>query len=147
MAAIARRTVTATTSRGQPVRVSIPTGAVARRAGTAVRRGSTAAARAAWSERHTLTAVMSAGVLGLAARQGVALPHIGALGIPGTYGLAAWGLGKVTKSRMLSHVATGLLCVGTFQLAAGMTPGSAPARGGGNVRLPDEDDVEEGEEG
>jgi len=140
------RSITTTSSRGQPIRVTIPSG-LARRAGAGARRAGSAAARAAMSERHTIVAVGAAGVLGLMARQGVQLPHISALGIPATYGLAAWGLSKVSKSRMMEHAATGLLSIGVFQLAAGMTPGglAAPPGAGGSVQTPDEGDIEETE--
>lgn len=80
-------------------------------------------------ERHTLAAVAAAGVLGLAKRQGVELPRIEALGTPGTYGLAAWALGKWSRNRTLSHVATGLLSVALYELASEGGVGYAPAAG------------------
>ena len=83
------------------------------------RRGLSAAARAAQSEKHTITALAAAGGLGFAKRMGVTLPKVEALGTAGTYGAAAWLAARFMKSRTLSHVATGLLCVAAFQHAAG----------------------------
>lgn len=105
------------TPRVQVVRV--PGATARRRAGAMVRRGATAVAKAAADEKHTLTALLSAGALGLAKRQGIALPKIDAIGTAGTYGLAAWIGARMMKSRTLSHVATGLLSVAAFALAAG----------------------------
>lgn len=103
-------------SRPQTITVRMPGGAkkVARRAGGA-------AARAAWSEKHTITALLAAGALGLAKRQDVELPHFEAVGVPATYGLAAWVAARFTKSRVLEHAATGLLSVAVYELAAGGT--------------------------
>lgn len=121
----ARRTAVATRTRVVTPRVQIVRvpGAVSRRAraGTAVRRGATAAGRALADEKHTLTALVASGVLGLAKRQGIALPKIDAIGTAGTYGLGAWVAARMMKSRTLSHVATGLLSVAVFSLAAGDT--------------------------
>lgn len=86
--------------------IRVPAGAqrVARRVGGA-------AARAAWDEKHTLVALVAAGALGYAQKENMDLPAIEALGVPATYALAAFVGSKVTKSKMLSHVATGLACV------------------------------------
>jgi hypothetical protein len=89
------------------------------RARALARRGVSAAARIAASERHTAAAVGAAAVLGFAARSGVTLPRIEALGTAGTYGLVAWAVGRFTRSPMAQHVATGLLSVAAYQLAAG----------------------------
>lgn len=101
------------------ISVSIPRRALARGA----RRAGTAAAQAAVSERHTLAAVGAAAAYGFARSRGVALPFVGALGMAGTYGLAAWALGRYTKSRTMQHVATGLLSVAAAEFAS--TPGAA----------------------
>jgi hypothetical protein len=95
------------------------------------RRGFSAAARAAVTEKHTLAAVGAAGALGFAKRMGVSLPKIDALGTAGTYGVVAWAGARFMKSRTLSHVATGLLCVAAYQHAAG----------GGSVSGDDLDDL------
>jgi hypothetical protein len=70
------------------------------------------------SEKHTLTAVASAGVLGLIEKSGVAIPTIGPLGPAATLGLLAWAYGRSSKSQTAQHVATGLLCVAVNRWAA-----------------------------
>lgn len=106
------------------INVTIPRAALARGA----RRAGSFAARAALDERHTLVSVASAAVLGYMASTGTSLPHISALGIPGTYGVAAWAIGRMTKSRTASHVATGLLAVQAYSMArnAGTAAPAAP---------------------
>jgi hypothetical protein len=49
----------------------------------------------------------------------VQLPKIDAIGTAGTYGLVAWAIGRWTRSNVAQHVATGLLSVAAYQLAAG----------------------------
>jgi hypothetical protein len=105
----------------KPVIVRVPSfsPAAKRRAAGIARRGYSIASKAAASERHTLAAVGAAAVLGFAKRSNVELPKIDALGVAGTYGLAAWALGRTMKSPIMSHVATGLLSISAYQLAAG----------------------------
>jgi hypothetical protein len=100
------------------VRVPSMTGA-RRRAGALVRRGASAAARAAASERHTAAAVLGAAAIGWAQRSGTTLPHVASLGVAGTYGVLAWAVGRMTRSNVAQHVATGLLAVAAYQLTAG----------------------------
>jgi hypothetical protein len=100
------------------------------KAKAAVRRGATAAARFAADEKHTLAAALAAGALGWAEKSKTELPRIKALGTAATYGLAAWALGKFTKSRVARHVATGLLSVAAYQFA----------KGGGDAMTGDDDD-------
>lgn len=83
------------------------------------RRGLSVAGRAAMSEKHTFAAVGAAAALGAAKKFGVDLPKVDALGTAGTYGLVAWMAGKYMRSTMLQHVATGLLCVGAYELCSG----------------------------
>jgi len=111
----------AKTSSVKIVRVPTFSPAAKRRAAGLARRGFSAAARAASSERHTIAAVGAAAVLGFMQRQGVALPKVDALGTAGTYGLIAWAGGRFMKSPVLSHVATGLMSISAYQLAAGQT--------------------------
>lgn len=122
---MARRTAVATRTRVVTPRVQIVRvpGSVSRRAraGAMVRRGATAAGKALADEKHTLTAIVSAAALGLAKRQAIALPKIDAIGTAGTYGAGAWVLARFMKSRTMSHVATGLLSVAAFSMAAGDT--------------------------
>jgi hypothetical protein len=100
-----------------PVRiVRVPTFG---RAKAIARRGATVGARIAMTERHTAAAVGAAAVLGFAARSGVQLPKIDAIGTAGTYGLVAWAIGRWTRSNVAQHVATGLLSVAAYQLASG----------------------------
>jgi cell wall assembly regulator SMI1 len=89
------------------------------RAGRSIRRGATAAGRAIADEKHTLTAIVAAAGLGLAKRQDIKLPKIDAIGTAGTYGAIAWVGARFMKSRTLAHVATGLLSVAAFSMAAG----------------------------
>lgn len=65
-------------------------------------------------------AVAAAGVLGYAQRENMldSVPHVDALGVEGTLGAVAWVGGRFTKSKILSHVATGLLCVAVHKLAS-----------------------------
>lgn len=122
-----RRRTRAVATRTRVVRpqvkvVRVPSGVPARRrAGAMVRRGVSRAAAAARDEKHTLTALIAAGGLGLAKRQGISLPKIPQIGTAGTYGLAAWVAARMTKNKTMAHVATGLLSVSAFQLAAGET--------------------------
>jgi hypothetical protein len=111
----------AKTSSVKIVRVPTFSAAAKRRASGIARRGFSAAARAASSERHTIAAVGAAAVLGFMQRSSVALPKIDALGTAGTYGLIAWAGGRFMKSQILSHVATGLMSISAYQLAAGQT--------------------------
>jgi hypothetical protein len=111
----------AKTSSVKIVRVPTFSAAAKRRASGIARRGFSAAARAASSERHTIAAVGAAAVLGFMQRNSVTLPKIDALGTAGTYGLIAWAGGRFMKSQILSHVATGLMSISAYQLAAGQT--------------------------
>lgn len=69
-------------------------------------------------EKHTIAAVGAAAALGFAKKSGVSLPAAPFLGVAGTYGLAAWVIGKYTHSRTARHIATGLLSVAAFELAS-----------------------------
>lgn len=103
------------------VRVPSFSAATKRRAAGLARRGFSAAARAASSEKHTIAAVGAAATLGFMQRSGVTLPKIDALGTAGTYGLIAWAGGRFMRSPILSHIATGLMSISAYQLAAGQT--------------------------
>jgi len=87
------------------------------------------AAAFAHAERHMLVAVASAGALGLAESRGIALPQIDALGTAGTYGVAAYVYAKLTGSQTAEKVATGLLSVAIYKLAAAQTPAGTPPAG------------------
>jgi hypothetical protein len=128
-------TMAAKTSRVQIVRAPAPiirvqaprmqrlraaAGAVARKGAHLAKAGARVAAKRAWEEKHTIAAVGAAAGLGLLESQGVELPSIPMLGVPGTYGLALWLAGRWVKSNTLSHMATGLLCVGSYELAKGV---------------------------
>lgn len=75
--------------------------------GGLARRGGTAAARAAWDEKHTIAALVTGGALGYAERQNMQIPTIPALGRDGTVAVAAFFAGRAMKSKTLSHIATG----------------------------------------
>lgn len=98
------------------IRVVIPR--AARTAGRLARRAGTAAAAVARDEKHTIAAVGAAAVVGYMQRSGTQLPHVAAIGMPGTYGLVAWMGARMTKNKTLAHVATGLLSVAAFQMTA-----------------------------
>lgn len=111
------------TKTAKPVIVRVPqiSPATRRRGASIARRAGSATLKAAYAEKHTLAAVATSAVLGLAKKQGIALPKIDALGTPGTYGAALWIAGRFMKSEILSHMATGLLSVSAYQLGAGET--------------------------
>lgn len=75
--------------------------------------------KAAMTEKHTLTALGAAIVLGMAKRQGFALPSLPMLTPAATYGLGAWALARYSGNQVASHAATGLLSVAAYELAAG----------------------------
>lgn len=62
-----------------------------------------------------MAAVGTAAAFGYMTRTGTSLPHIAALGPAGTYGAGLWLVGRMTKSRTLSHCATGLLAVQAYE--------------------------------
>lgn len=115
-----RRTAAARTvvrqAAAPPVRVSIAR-SVGAAAGRGARRAGSALARGASEEKHRIAAVVAAGLLGLAKRSGINLPSIGPLGTSGTAAMLAYGVHKMTGSRMASHAATGLACVAAYSLA------------------------------
>jgi hypothetical protein len=84
------------------------------------RRAGGAAVAAAQAEKHTMAAVVASGLVGYAQRQGMLenIPHIQAIGPIGTLGAVAWVGGRFMRSRVLSHVATGLLSVAVYKAAA-----------------------------
>jgi hypothetical protein len=84
-----------------------------------VSRGMSAAAKSAMTEKHTITALAGAAALGIAKRQGIELPKVEQLGTAGTYGAGAYLAARFTKSKTLAHLATGLLSVALYELAAG----------------------------
>lgn len=89
------------------------------------KKGLTLAARSAMEEKHRIVALGAAAALGMAEKNGIALPKFEGIGAAATYGLAAMVLGKMTKSRMLDHAATGLLSVAIYQLSSGGIHGVA----------------------
>ena len=113
----------AKTTTAKPIVLRVPTPSPATRAKVAnvARRGYSAAAKVASQERHTIVAIGSAALLGILKKQNVSLPKISALGTPGTYGMAAWLIGRFTRSPIAQHVATGLLSVSAYELASGQT--------------------------
>lgn len=73
------------------------------------RRGGRAALLAAQSEKHTIAALGTAAALGYVQRTGTQIPHIDALGVDGSVGVALWLGGRFTKNRTMQHMATGAL--------------------------------------
>ena len=82
---------------------------LARAAGQGARRGLALAARAAMTERHTITALGTAAALGYIQKERMQVPHVQALGVDGTIGAVLWIAGRYTKNPMLQHAATGAL--------------------------------------
>ena len=104
------------------IKVSAPR-ALAGRARRVASRFGHAAARAAYEEKHRLTACVAAAAVGYAEKEGWNLPHVDVLGVPASYGLGGWLLLKagVIKSKTLSHAVTGLLAVASYKFGAGDT--------------------------
>lgn len=88
------------------------------RAAPIARRVGGAALQAARDERHTIAAVVSAGVLGYADREGMleSWSLIDGIDPKVQLALAAFLVAKVTKSRTASHVATGIGSVAVYDL-------------------------------
>lgn len=125
----ARTIVVAAPRRSPPsINLTMPRAALRRGARTVGRAG----LAAAQAEKHTLAAVGAAALLGYMSRSGEAnLPHINALGVPGTYGAALWAIGRMGKSRVASHMATGLLSIAAYEMVrTGAIGGSGGAPGG-----------------
>lgn len=76
------------------------------------------AAQAAMAEKHTLAALLAAGIAGAARRYDWKLPTLGDLPPPLVWGLGAWAVGRFGKNKMAQHVATGLLSVGLYEQVA-----------------------------
>lgn len=111
-----------------------------RGAANLARRGGTAAARWAREEKHTIAAVGTGLVLGFLERPGTdgqstasKLPHIAALGVPGTYGLGLHFAARFTKSHTLAHMATGLMTIAARDLARSGFGGTAVSGEGGEL--------------
>jgi hypothetical protein len=66
-----------------------------------------------------MVGVAAAAAAGFLQRSGTTLPHIRALGVPGTYGLGALILAQATRAPMAQHVATGLLAAAAYDWARG----------------------------
>lgn len=114
------------------INLNMPRGAI-RRGGARVARAGAAAAQA---EKHTLAAIGAAAALGYMSRTGEAnLPHINALGVPGTYGVALWGIGKMMKSRTASHMATGLLSIAAYEMVRTGAIGGSGGGGAGGAAM------------
>jgi len=99
-----------------------------RRAGALAKRGTSAVAKRAAQEKHTLIAVAGAAALGYAKREGMKLPTLGPLSPAASVGLIAWGIAKFTKSNIAAHAATGALCVAAHEWLAA-PKGSASLQG------------------
>lgn len=120
---MARRTATQTAptrtivrhTSAPPVKVTLAR-ELGRRAGRATRRAGGAIARGASEEKHRLAAIVAAGALGWAKKSGWSLPSIGPLGTSGSAALIAYGIARMTGSRVASHAATGLACVAAYSL-------------------------------
>jgi len=94
------------------------------------RRKRSSIGKLASEQKHTLTALASTGVAGWLKQKNIQIPHITRLGTPATYGLAAWiasrYLLKGKNALVASHVATGLLSVGAYEMAQALAAGENP---------------------
>lgn len=71
-------------------------------------------------EKHALTAIVAAGVLGLIeskSPESITALSIGPLKPAATLGIGAWLLNRFSKNKTLEHAATGLLSVAAYDLA------------------------------
>jgi len=71
-------------------------------------------------EKHALTAIVAAGVLGLIeskSPESISALSIGPLKPAATLGIGAWLLNRFSKNKTLEHAATGLLSVAAYDLA------------------------------
>lgn len=115
---MARRTRTIVTRAATPtIRIAAPA-PIRYRAARSVRRYARSAGRAVSSEKHTLSAIGAALAFGMLEKSGTKIPSIGPLGPAATVGIAAWLYGRMGKSQLAQHVATGLLCVAANRWAA-----------------------------
>ncbi len=131
------RTITRTVVARAPtptIRVSVPN--LARAAGRGIRRGGRRVASAAYSEKHTLTAIGAAIALGYAEKEKFPIPSLFGFSPATTAGVIAWAVGKYGRNRIAMHVATGLLCVAANRWMSG-----AKVSGGVGVVF-DDDDVD-----
>ena len=91
---------------------------IAVRSAPVVRRVGSAAARAAADEKHTLAAVGAAGLLGYLDKNG----HLDQLTLvegvdpKSQLALILWAAGKVTKNKIVQHVATGVASVAIYSM-------------------------------
>ena len=83
-----------------------------------------AALRQRQALKTTAWGVGAAAAAGYIEGHGIALPSIPALGVPGTYGLAALAWYAVTGNATAASVATGLLSAAIYETAKGS--GSSP---------------------
>lgn len=97
------------------------------------RRFSRAALMATASEKHTITALGTAAALGYIEKNRVQVPHINALGVDGSVGVALWALGRYTKNPMLQHAATGALSCAVKGAVVGgaLSPSTSSTPAGG----------------
>lgn len=104
------RTVQVPASRAGAIRIAMPAPirARARRVGSGI-----------MSEKHTLTPLLAAYLLGVAKKNGTSLPTIMGLGPAASVGLIAWAVGKYGKNQMARHAATGLLSVAVYSYGKG----------------------------
>ena len=86
------------------------------RAAPVVRRVGSATAKAAMSEKHTLTALAAAGALGYMEKEDMLSNFTLIEGVDPKVQIAliAWGAGRFTKNNMLQHLATGLGSVALY---------------------------------
>lgn len=70
------------------------------------------------SEKHTLTALATAGALGYLDKEGKldGITVTDAVGPIATIGIGLWAAGKFTKNPMVQHAATGALSIALFNV-------------------------------
>lgn len=120
-----RSTAIARPVRPVVVRVGAPARTLVRRSAALAHHVGRRAIEAAEKEKHTLTAIAAAGIMGWARSSDAGrdlierLPALGPLGVEGTLALGFWVFGRWGRSRIAEHVATGLGSVAIYRLARG----------------------------
>jgi hypothetical protein len=112
---MARRTASRTTALARaPSRTRV----IVQRAAPIARRVAGAAARAALDERHTIAALVSAGVLGYLDREGQLerMSLVDGIDPKVQWALIAYLGARMTRSRTLAHVATGVGSVAIYDM-------------------------------
>src|SRR5262245_4148396 len=117
--AVAPRTVVRTVRAPAPiVRVSVPK-AVPKRFHKRYRRAAAGVRAAGIASKPQLYAMGGAALLGFAEKENWNLPRIPKMSTAASAGIISWAAARMTKSPILEHVSTGLLCVALYRATSG----------------------------